>query len=464
MIVKFRHTIFSVIIFIFFCISCSQIPSYTRPYVQTPEDWRFKIDTSKTQSERLWWQSFGDPVLNSLIEEGLKANHDILIATARVEEYIGRYMSATGGLYPQVNLGGTAIRSRATTLGETFTGNNFNLNFNLNWEIDFWGRLKGIDESAKAQLLSAEESKQAVLLTIVSAIAESYLNLLSLDEQLRIAQETAKSRKDYYEIFQLRFQGGVISELELKQAKSEYESTLATIPNLQRQIAQQESALSILIGSNPKSIQRGKSLISLNTPLIPAGLPSDLLQRRPDIRQAENDLISANAQIGVARASFFPTISLTGAFGWASGDLTDLLKDTSRVWNFGGSATAPIFRGGTLRGNLKTAEALQQQALLKYQQSIQKAFKEVEDALIENKMNSQQLEIQQRQVSSLRDYAGIARMRYENGYTSYIEVLDAERSLFNAELSMTQTKTALIKSVISLYKSLGGQWFEADKK
>lgn len=441
------------------CFSCSQMPVYTRPDVQKPDDWLFKINITKAQSERLWWQSFNDEVLNSLIEEGLKANIDILIATARVEEYIGRYMSASGGLYPQVNLGGSVLRNRTTTIGETITGNNLNLNFNLNWEIDFWGRLKSIDESAKAQLLSAEDAKEALLLTIVSSIVESYMNILSLDEQLRIAKETAKSRKDYYEIFKLRFEGGLISELELNQAKSEYESTLATIPSLERQIAQQENGLSILIGSNPKPIKRTTSLNKLTTPSIPSGLPSDLLQRRPDIMQAENDLISANAQIGVARAAFFPTISLTGAFGWASNDLSNLFKDSSNTWSWGASVTAPIFRGGTLRGNLKTAEAQQKQALLKYQQVIQRAFKEVEDALIEHTKNSQQLEIQYRQVSSLRDYAEVARMRYENGYTSYIEVLDAERSLFNAELSLTQTKTALMKSVISIYKSMGGNWF-----
>ena len=295
----------SIATILFFTLSCSQITIYTKPSIDTREDWRTKLNTNKAQAEKRWWQGFQDPILDNLINEGLQNNLDILLVSLRVQEYRGKYMSTSGPLYPQVDIDVSALRNQITDHGQKTIGDSYNININISWEIDFWGKIKGMEESAMAQLLNTEEAKQAVLLTIVISITDTYMTLLSLDEQLRIARDTTKSRKEYYDIFQLRFQGGVISELELNQARSEYESARANIPNLHRQITQKENELSLLIGANPKSIKRSKSLHTINTPSIPAGLPSELIQRRPDIRQAEKDLISANALIGVARAFFF---------------------------------------------------------------------------------------------------------------------------------------------------------------
>ena len=308
------------------------------------------------------------------------------------------------------------------------------------WEIDLWGKLRRATEAARADLLSTEEAQRTVILTLVTSVASTYIDLRDLDKQLEIAHQTAKSREDSYNLFKLRFEGGVISELELNQVKSEYEQALSTIPQFEKNIAQVENFLSTLLGRNPGQIPRGKTIDQLTLPAVPAGLPSDILVNRPDIRQAEQNLIAANANIGVAKSLYFPSISLTGLFGWASNDLDDLFKGPSKTWSWAVPVTMPIFTAGAIAGQVRAAEAIQQQALISYEQSIQTAFREVEDALIDQKKTREQIVAQGRQVDSLRNYARIARLRYDNGYTSYIEVLDAERSLFNAELSYTQTQ------------------------
>ncbi|TLN15754.1 efflux transporter outer membrane subunit, partial [bacterium] len=284
------------------------------------------------------------------------------------------------------------------------------------------------------------------------------INLRDLDRQLEISQTTVKTREESYNIFKLRFTGGIISELELSQVKSQYEEALATIPVIQKSITQQENALSVLLGRNPGPIPRGKTIDQLTLPLVPAGLPSDLLERRPDIRQAEQNLISANAQIGVAKAQYFPSISLTGMFGWSSTDISRLFVGPAQTWSYAAQAAAPIFTGGAIYGQVKSAEAFQQQLLVTYQQAIQNAFRDVNDALIDRKSTMEQLQTQEKQVESLDNYYRLAWLRYENGYTSYLEVLDAERSLFNARLSQTQTKGSLFQSVVNIYKSMGGGW------
>ena len=271
------------------------------------------------------------------------------------------------------------------------------------------------------------------------------------------------SREESYNLFKLRLQTGVISETELYQAKSEYEQALATIPFLEKTIAQQENVLSVLLGRNPGPIPRGKTVDDFVLPAVPAGLPSDLLANRPDIRQAEQNLIAANARIGVAKSLYFPSISLTGLFGYASTDLSNLFMGPAKVWSWAAPLTAPIFTGGAIRGQVRSAEAVQQQALLRYQQSIQASFREVEDALIDQRKSREQLEVQARLLESLRNYVRLARLRFDNGYTSYIEVLDAERRLFTAELSMAETKGVLFQALVNLYKAMGGGWvLEAD--
>jgi multidrug efflux system outer membrane protein len=444
---------------------CAVGPNYQRPSVETPPSWRFEEKEAKEVANTAWWEQFEDPVLNELIQIALKENKDLKIAAARVEEFMGRYFTARAALFPQLVGGASAGRSRSTEKGPApFSSavenpaDTYQVFLHTGWEINVWGKLRRATEAARAYLLSTEEGRRAVILTLVTSVASAYVNLCDLDKQLDIAKRTAKGREESFNLFKVRFKKGVISETELYQAKSAYEQALATIPLLEKVIAQQENVLSLLLGRNPGTIPRGKTVDELILPAVPAGLPSDLLANRPDIRQAEQDLIAANAMIGVAKSLYFPSISLTGLFGFTSTDLSNLFSGPAKVWSFAAPMTVPIFTGGAIRGQVKSAEAVQQQVLLRYQQAIQAGFREVEDALVDQRKSREQLEVQERQVDSLRNYARLARLRFEYGYSSYIEVLDAERSLFNAELFLAQTKGSLFQSLVTLYKAMGGGW------
>ncbi|MHB8111543.1 MAG: efflux transporter outer membrane subunit, partial [Syntrophorhabdaceae bacterium] len=416
-----------------------------------------------------WWNQFDDPVLDDLIQVSLRENYDLRIAAARVEEFVGRYWVGRSGLFPQLYAGGQAGRQRVSerVVGLAPADNPSDLyqaGFSGSWEIDIWGRLRRLKEAARADLISSEEGRRSVILTLVTSVANGYIALRDLDRQLEITEHTVQLRGESFQLFKDRYEGGMISELELSQVKSEYELAQTRIPLIQKQIAFQENALSILLGRNPGPIPRGKTIDELTLPTVPAGLPSDLLERRPDIRQAEQDLVAANARIGAAKAAYFPAISLTGLFGWASTELSSLFTGPSQEWNWAGTFIAPIFTGGGITGSFMASKALEQQALFQYRKAIQNAFREVDDALIDQKRTREQLALQIKQVNTLRDYARIARLRYEEGYTSYIEVLDAERSLFNAELSQTDVQGTLFQALVNLYKATGGGWVaEADK-
>ncbi len=444
---------------------CAAGPNYQRPSVETPPSWRFEEKEAREVANMAWWEQFDDPVLNELIQTALKENKDLKIAAARVEEFMGRHAIARAALFPQVGAGATASRSRKTEKGAIpFSStienpaDTYEAFLNASWEIDLWGKLRRATEAARADLLGTEEGRRGVILILVTSVASAYVNLRDLDKQLDIANRTVKSREENYRLFKLRFEKGVISETELYQAKSEYEQALATIPFLEKTIAQQENVLSVLLGRNPGPIPRGKTVDEFVLPAVPAGLPSDLLTNRPDIRQAEQDLIAANARIGVARSLYFPSISLTGMLGTSSKDLSNLFSGPARIWSFAVPLTAPIFTGGSIQQLVRSVEAVRQQALLRYQQSIQASFRQVEDALVDQRKSREQLEVQAQQVESLRNYARLARLRFDHGYTSYIEVLDAERGLFIAELSLAQTKGVLFQALVNLYKAMGGGW------
>ncbi len=444
---------------------CMVGPNYKRPPVESPLSWRFEEKEARDLANTFWWEQFEDPVLNDLIQVSLRENKDVKIAAGRIEEFAGQYMSTRAGLFPQIGYGASGATERLTRRGPTPafnpTHNFFQTFLNATWEIDVWGKIRRATEAARADLLSTEEGRRAVILSLVSAVANAYVDLRNLDKQLEITKQTAESRKESYRIFQLRFQGGVVSALELNQVKSEYESALATIPQIQRTIALQENAISVLLGRNPGPIPRGRTIDELTLPAVPAGLPSDLLARRPDIRQAEEDLVAANARIGVAKAAYYPVISLTGLLGVGSSELNHLFAGPAKIWNFAGSIVGPIFTAGAIKGQVKAAESVQQQTLIRYQQVIQTAFREVEDGLADRLHTGEQLETLKQQVASLREYVKMARLRYDNGYVSYIEVLDAERSLFNAELQYTQTQTILFQALVNLYKAMGGGWVVA---
>jgi outer membrane protein, multidrug efflux system len=452
---------------------CMIGPDYVRPAIDVPPAWRVEYGQAADLANAPWWEQFGDATLNQLIDIALKENRDVRTAAARVGEFQGRLAVARSQLFPQVAASADATRQRASrdqplnpipaSVNPIYA--NYNAIASASWEIDLWGKLRRSTEAARADLLAAEESKRSVVLSLVSAVASGYINLRDLDRQLEIARDTTKTRADSLQVFELRFKGGVVSELELAQNRSEYAQALASIPQLESQIQQTENALSVLLGRNPGAILRGRSIGELSLPPIPADLPSELLERRPDLRQAEAQLAAANARIGVAKAAYFPSISLTGALGSASTQLSNLFSGPAGVWSYGASLVAPIFTAGAIAGQVEQAEAQQQEALYTYQKAIQSAFSDVDNALIDHAKSRERLVALGQQVDALATYARLARLRYENGYTSYIEVLDSERALFSAQLQYAEQQALVLNALVNVYKAMGGGWVEiADAK
>jgi multidrug efflux system outer membrane protein len=450
---------------------CAIGPDYRKPDIASPPAWLVDQKIAQDVANTAWWEQFNDPTLNELIRTALQENRDLRVATSRVEEFYGRYGATRADLFPQIGYGGNAGRGQISEKGPLGYSpgagspqSSYQANFSASWEIDVWGKLRRATEAAKADLAAAEDIRSGVILSLVTSVATAYIDLRSLDQQLDIARQTVKLREESVRLFEIRFKGGNISEMELSQVKSAYYAALASIPDLEKRVRQQENFICLLLGRNPGPISRGKVLGEITLPAVPAGLPSDILARRPDIRQAEQQLIAANARIGVAKAQYFPSISLTGLFGTASTDLGNLFHGGTRAWNFTGNITGPIFNFGKIKGDVKAATAIQQQALYTYERAIQNGFREFEDSLIDQDRTRLQLDAQKMQVEALATYARLSRIRYENGYTSYIEVLDAERSLFNGQLTYAQTQDVLLRSLVNLYKASGGGWVvEADK-
>ncbi|MGL5045108.1 MAG: efflux transporter outer membrane subunit, partial [Plesiomonas sp.] len=326
------------------------------------------------------------------------------------------------------------------------------------WQLDLFGQLRAATEASKANVLSAEQARQSVLLSLVIQVANSYIQLRSLDKQLDIAQNTASTQKESLRIFNLQYQAGVITLLQLNQAQSQYYQAQSAVPRLQDLISQQENALSILLGKNPQSIARGKTLDQLTLPDIPAGLPSDILQQRPDIRAAEQDLVAAQANLAAARLAYFPTISLTGVLGSLSMALSDLLTGPAAFWSLGADLTGPIFSAGGIEGKVNQASAREKQLLAQYQKTIQAGFADANNALSAVvKLKAQQDTLQQ-QVASLRSYTKLANLSYESGNTPYLEVLDAQQSLFSTELNQVQVQGQAIQAIVNVYAAMGGSW------
>jgi outer membrane protein, multidrug efflux system len=447
---------------------CMVGPNYQRPSVDIPQTWRFEDKEAKEVANTAWWEQFNDPALNELIEIALKENKDLKIAAARIEQFVGQLQTTRAPLFPQIGAGGSAGRQRVSELtgasplegvsSASPTFNTYQVFLNASWEIDLWGKVRRASEAARANLLSSEEGRRSVILTLVTSVASSYINLLSLDKQLEVTRRTTESYKKAYDLFKLRFEHGIVSQLEVNQTKSQYEQALANVPFFEKTIAQQENALSVLLGRNPGPIPRGKSLDELNLPTVPAGLPSALLVNRPDIRQAEQDLVAANANIGAAKAQYFPSISLTGMFGYASSDLSRLFVGPGMMAGLAAPVVAPIFTGGAISGQVKSAESVQQQALIRYQQVIQTAFQDVDNALIDQRRTREQLTLLAQQVQSLREYVRFGWLRYDNGYVSYLEVLYAENLLYTAELTRTGVQGTLFEALVNCYKAMGGGW------
>jgi multidrug efflux system outer membrane protein len=410
-----------------------------------------------------WWEVFQDPTLKSLIEEALRNGYQVKIADARVEEARARFGIAGAGLLPQVGYQGQFARERFSGFQpgaptkvkavEVITAN-----LNLSWEVDLWGRVRHLTAAAKAQYLATEEARRGVTLTLVSEVAAAYFDLRQLDQDLEIARRNAAAFQDTFNLFNTQLQGGVASGLETSNAEASWANVAAQIPALESQIAAKENQLALLLGRNPGAVPRGGALFE--QPLraeIPAGLPAALLLRRPDVRQAEQQLIAANATIGAADAALLPTISLTGMFGGLSPDLRQLLSK-GQTWSVAAGVTGPIFQGGRLRSEVRVAEAQFAQAKLEYEQSVTNAFGEVSTALVALQKLAEAERERQRAVNAYQEAVRLANLRYNSGLSAYFEVIGAQENLLNAENARAQVRHDRLVALVNFYKSLGGGW------
>jgi len=445
---------------------CAAGPNYHRPDVQIPATYRDLSDNPQVQAQTAsyadlpWWQVFQDPQLQELIRTALKRNYDLQIAAERINAARAQLAVTRSSLFPQVQANGNFSGGRESNFQTRF--NFLTLNADAAFQLDFFGKLRRATEAARAELLATEDARQTVVLTLVSDVASSYFALLQLDLQLQITRETVKTQEDSVKLTNFRVEHGVATKLEVLQAQQVLDSANAQIPDLERQLAQEENAIRILLGDYPQAVPRGRPLVEQQLPPeVPPGLPSALLERRPDIREAEQTLVAANAEIGVAKAQFFPQISLTGSGGGAFGRssaFSSLMSSQIGTWSYGAQVSQPIFTGGALRGNLRLAESQHQQALLAYRQSIQRAFGDVSDALIGYEKFHQVRVRQENSVVDLQESVRLSDMRYRGGTTTYLEVLDGQRSLFAAELTLAQARGTEYQSLVQLYKALGGGW------
>jgi outer membrane protein, multidrug efflux system len=438
-------------------------PDYRRPEVDVPVAWRLGATEASQISNIAWWDQFQDPILSDLVRTALANNKDLEIATANVDQALAQYGIVRSAQFPQVNAGASAARERSSAnapLPGGRTVNDYAVNLSASFELDIWGKLRRATESARASLLASQQGKGTVVLTVVATVASGYIQLRALDRQLEIAQYTSQSLGEAARLQRVRFEEGAVPQSDYLQAESQYRDAVARVPELEREIAQQENFLSVLLGRNPGKIPRGRDIDALLFPAVPEGLPASLLERRPDIRQAEQNLIAANANIGVARAAYFPDISLTALLGLESAQLSDLFKGPSRAWSFGAGVLQPIFNAGRIRGQVAQAEALQRQAVHAYEKSIISAFQDVENALIDRTKFGQVRDEQAKNVEALRRFRDLADLRYREGATIYLEVANAEQSLFNAQLAYVATQAQLFQSYANLYKAMGGGWVE----
>jgi outer membrane protein, multidrug efflux system len=446
--------------------ACAVGPDYVRPQVDTPKNWRTAYSGNADLADTAWWERFGDPVLTELIETALRNNIDVKIAATRVDQYLGVLQATSSQFFPQItgDLNAKTMRTSRSVYGSSPAlprdYDNYSAVLNASWEIDFWGRIRRLHESSRAQVLSGDESRRAVVLTLVSNVANSYITLRGLDKQLDIARSTEKAYAETLRIFRLRYKYGAVSRLELSQQEAQYETARQAVPDLESGIAQQENALSVLLGTLPGPIKRGKTIDELALPSIPAGLPSALLERRPDIKKAEQDLISANAQIGAAKAQYFPKITITGMLGTASSQLTNLFLGPAGTKSLAADIAGPLLTFGSVSGLVKQAEAAEQQAMHQYRLTIYTAFREVEDSLIISVKSREKLESTSRQVKALAQASRVSRLRYEAGLVDYLQVLDADRSYFSGQLSNVQQQAVVLSGVVNVYKTMGGGWVD----
>jgi multidrug efflux system outer membrane protein len=416
---------------------------------------------SQSFGDQKWWEVFQDKQLQDLIHTALQRNYDVRIAATRILEAQAQLGITRADQLPTISGEALAVNERnpQTKLFRQYDTSANQLDLSLAWELDFWGKYRRATEAARASLLATEWAREAVDSTLVSDVATAYFQLRSLDLQLEISQRTLASRKDSLRLTQTLANGGATSMLDVRQAEQLVSTAAETIPDLERQIEQQENFLSTLLGNNPGPIARGMKLTEQpHAPDVPAGLPSSLLERRPDIRESEAQLIAANAQIGIAKAAYFPEINLTATAGYQSSSLTSLFAGPAGLWSFGGSLVQPIFTGGRIRSNLKLTEARKQELVLTYQQTIQQAFRGVSDSLVEYHKDREFREFQEQLAFSAQDAAQLSEMRYRGGAASYLEVLTNETNYFSAELGLAQAQSNELVALVRIYRNLGGGW------
>jgi len=442
--------------------ACAMGPDFIRPQVETAEKFRLSEMEAESIANLQWWELLQDETLQQLIRQALQENKDLKRAIASIEEFEARSHMALMDFAPNMDITGNA--PAFGTLGG-FLRPGFATPFNyfgqttLNWELDIWGRIRRSNEAARAELMAREENRRAIILTLISAVAQSYFDLLQFDIQLEIAHRALASWEESVAISKAQLQGGIISRLDLDQFEAERANAASRVAELERRMVQKENELSVLLGRNPVSIARGRLLTEQAIPPeVPAGLPSELLERRPDILQAEQTLAAATARIGVAQAARFPKLSITGFLGIASPALSNLLLSGSEFGAGGLGLAGPLLNAQSLGFEQRAAEAQAKQALAQYEQTILIAFKEVEDALVAIRTVNEQIKAQQQQVKALRSALHVADLRYLGGITSYVDVLLAKRTLFDAEFSLSATRRLHLVSIVQLYNALGGGW------
>jgi multidrug efflux system outer membrane protein len=445
-----------------FLTGCTVGPKYNRPALQPPANFyaERQISTS-SEADLAWWDLFKDPVLQSLIREGLKNNYDLQVAVARVEQERALAGVTRSQYFPQVGYG-ASISGQQALLIENHTY--YAYNFSALWEIDLFGRIRKLNEAQRAVYFASEDARRDVRLLVLSDVAQGYFQLRALDADLEIARRTVASFQDTLDIFQKKFEGGAASGLEVARAQAALANVAAVIPDLRRQIVAQEVALNLLLGRNPGPIDRGSTLTEqFDPPEVPTGLPSQLLERRPDLHQAEETLIAANANVGVAKANFFPTISLTGAFGGVSPQLSEL-TGTGKAWSLAGNLAGPLFTAGRLKNEYRAALAQRDQAKIAFEKSVTQAFGEVSTSLTAHQELAKAYEEQLNSVEAYRESVRLSSIRYDSGLANYLEIIDAEIQMYPAERSAIIYDLGRKVALVNLYRALGGGWNLSDSQ
>lgn len=453
---------------------CVLGPDYKRPDVPLPKAWHAEPMDAADLANTDWWKAFGDADLDALIDAAIDANNDLKLATLRVAAFDARLQVSRSANYPQIGYDVAAQRRRFSQEQPTGGGglqsgvgpivNNFALGAILNWEVDLWGRVQRSNEAALADMMGSEDARRGVMLTVVSSVAASYVELVALDKELAIAQKALANRKEALALMKTKYEGGSGTRLAIEKARAAVEATSAEIPPIETSIARTEGALNLLLGRNPGPVAR-RSLDALALPRIPQGVPADVLTRRPDVMAAEQDLIAANARIGIAKTAYFPTLSLAAAIGLASDDLRWLFAETARTGIAGAVLGGPIFTGGRVEGEIREAEINQQQMAVRFEQAVQVALQEVEDAFVTRAKSGERDDAMGRRVDALRDAGKLARVRYEGGQSTFMEVLETEFEIYGAENVQTQSRRDTSLALITVYKAMGGGWMvEQDKR